>query len=79
MATSFEQQMNAINKFITVDDKITITHAERILKFFIAQLEKDKVFKSLFQRTVMAGKYEYNSYIKRNDPWTYLYLFVNTF
>lgn len=57
MATYFEQEINTMNRFITVVDRANINHAESILQYFIGVFKiRDPVFAKLFTGFSMAGK-----------------------
>lgn len=56
MASKFENEINSMNKFITVNDSTNIKHAEIILQYLVKALgNRDPLFSSFFTGYSMAG------------------------
>lgn len=74
MTTNFEGEINAMSKFITVDDSTNIHHAESILRYFITAFKThNPVFSTLYNGYSMAGTRN-----KINIPIYYLSFFYTT-
>lgn len=68
MALHFENEINAMSKFIAVKDKTNVKHAEYVLDFLINRLRtRDSVFSSLCTGCTLAGNNNNKNTLMHNN------------